>query len=186
MNNQAKKEWIIFNKIWKLREKQNFQKKEGRKFIGGLTIELLREEFLKLGLNVSNRDVFIEGLHNELDLIIAKANKNPIENLIYLPSDVLIVFEIKFRGSYGASQLKKTIKVFDSIKRINNKIECIYVTISERANYIYRLTTETLGYDCFELFTRQTDLENALKRNKMRITGDLDRLLGKIQKIACR
>ena len=49
-------EWSILNRTMELR-----QKTKCTKFVGALTIELLRKEIAKFGFNVSCRDVFIEG-----------------------------------------------------------------------------------------------------------------------------
>lgn len=37
------------------------KKTKCNKFVGVIATEILKEEFAKLGLNMSNRDVFIEG-----------------------------------------------------------------------------------------------------------------------------
>lgn len=169
-------EWTILNKILEMREKTRCTK-----FVGALTIELLRKELAKLEFNVSNRDVFIEGVTNELDLLIAKAGRQPKENLVYCPEDVLAVLEIKFRGSYGKTSVNKIREVFDFIKRLNKNIQCCYISVSENKNYKYRITKENLGYNCFELLTRDSSLESALERNGMRVTGDWDRLLNKLR-----
>ena len=147
----------VLNRILELREKLE----KSTKFVGSLTTELIRKELLKQGLNVSNRDVFIEGISNEFDLLILKPDSKPKENLLYNPNDVLSCLEIKFRGSYGENAINKIKNTFDKVKNINDKIKCIYLTISENRKYIYRITKEKLGnkYECFELFTRDTNLE---------------------------
>ena len=181
MKKEENIEWVILNKIFHLKESQ----KKSRKFIGALTIELIRTELLKCGFNVSNRDVFIRGISNELDLLILKPNVKPIENLLYLPNDILFCFEIKYRGSYGEKAVNDIKNNFDKIKNINDKIECIYLTISESRKYRYRVTPEKLGnkYECFELFTRDMELERALKNKKLKASGDWDKLLEKLKKL---
>lgn len=171
--------WLILHKILQMREKTRCTK-----FVGALTIELLRKEFAELELNVSNRDVFIEGVPNELDLLIAKADKNPEENLVYSSADVLAVLEIKFRGSYGKFSIEKIKDVFNSIKAANKKIECFYISISENRKYKHRITKKNLGYDCFEFFTRESNLESALKRGTIKPTGDWQRLLLRLKNLA--
>ena len=151
-----KTEWVILDKIWAMRKRTKC-----KKFVGALTIELLRKELVRLGFNVSNRDVFIEGIPYELDLVVAKSGKWPEENTVYYPDDVLAVLEMRFRGSYGRGSIDKVRRVFDSIKNANKKIECFYISISENKNYKYRVTRENLGYDCFEFLTRESNLESA-------------------------
>ncbi len=115
----------MLNKILELRKIQG----KSRKFIGALTTELIRTELLKQRFNVSNRDVFIEGIPNELDLLIVQAGKNLKEKIFYSPDDILVVFEIKFRGAYGEKQKNSIKEIFDNIKRKNENIECIINTI---------------------------------------------------------
>jgi len=165
----------ILNRILELREKQE----KSTKFVGSLTTELIRKELLRQGLNVSNRDVFIEGISNELDLLILKPDSKPKENLLYNPNDVLYCLEIKFRGSYTENGINRIKNTFDKVKNINDKIKCIFLTISENRKYKYRITKEKLGnkHECFELFTRDTTLEKALKSKTLKLTGDWDKFL---------
>ena len=95
-------EWLILHRIWDMRKKTKCHK-----FVGALTIELLRKELVKLGFNVSNRDVFIEGISYELDLLVVKSGKQPKENIAYCPDDVLAVLEIKFRESMAMVRLTR-------------------------------------------------------------------------------
>lgn len=164
-------EWTILNKILDYRKRTR-----STKFVGAMTIEVLRKEFMKLGLNVSNRDVFIERVPSELDLLVAKKGTNPEENLVYRPDDVLAVLEVKFRGSYGKSSVVKMKKVFDSIRAANKNIGCYYVSISENRRYKYRITKANLGYQCFEFFTRESNLESALRNRRIAPTGDWEKL----------
>jgi hypothetical protein len=171
-------EWTLLYEVLRLREKTRCTK-----FVGALTIELLREEFAKIGLNVSNRDVFIEGIPNELDLLIAKEGRYPQKHLVYSPADVLAVLEVKFRGSYGKTSIKNIKNVFTSITALNKSIQCLYISMSENRKYKYRITKENLGFDCFELLIRDSNLESALRRSTVKQTGDWKRLLLKLKSL---
>ena len=162
----------ILTNILSLREKTKCTK-----FAGAITIELLRKEFAELDLNVSNRDVFIEGVTNELDLLIAKKGAFAEADLVYDPDDVLAVLEVKFRGSYGKKNIDHIKAVFDSVTAANSRIKCFYLTISENRLYSHRATRTNLGYDCFELLTRDTNLESALKKELIKETGEWQKLL---------
>ena len=172
MSNQLD-EWRIFNEIDKLREEflNSLEFKELRKkkskFIGALTTEILRRELINLGFEGSNRDVFIEGCPYEIDLLILKKSETPQVNLLYAPHNILAVIEIKFNDSYGEKDPQRVKQVFVYITTKNPQLQCFYITISEVATYKYRIATETLGYACFELFTRKGDLELALKKKQM-------------------
>jgi hypothetical protein len=171
-------ERALLNQVLEMREKTKCTK-----FVGALTVELLRKEFLTLGLNVSNRDVYIEGIPNEVDLLICKHGALPKENLLYSVSDIRAVLEVKFRGSYGKSAIDNIRNVFDTITSANRNIECLYLTVSENRRYKYRTTKENLGYECFELLTRDTNLESALDKGTLKTTGDWQRLLLKLKSL---
>ena len=167
-----KKELKLLNKVMKFREEMR-----ATKFIGALTIELLRKELIKEGFNISNRDVFIRGIPYELDLIILKKGEKAQENLLYDPNQVLAVLEIKFRGIYSKKGVENIRRVFDSIKKINKEIKCIYLTISENTNYKYYPDEQKLGDFSFLLLERKTNLERAIEKGRLHITGDWDKLV---------
>ena len=148
-----------------------------RKFIGALTSELLRKEFIKIGFNVSSRDVFIEGVPYELDLIILKKRKKAQENLLYRPEEFVAVLEIKFRGIYSKEGIEHIKKVFGSIKGVSKEIKCIYLTVSENTNYKYYPDEQKLGDFSFLLLERKTNLERAIERGELYVTGDWDKLI---------
>ena len=170
------KERVLLDYILELRKKTFC-----RKFVGALTIELLKKEFAEFGLNVSNRDVFVEGVPNELDLLIAKKDAHAEANLVYNSDDVLAVLEVKFRGSYGKKNIDRIKAVFDSAIAANKNIECFYLTVSENSRYKHRATRAKLGYDCFELLTRDTNLESALKKDRIKETGEWQKLLERLK-----
>lgn len=173
----------ILNKIVSLR---NMYRRSGvisTKLVGALTVEVVRSKLAEKGFNLSHRNVFIEGVPYEIDLLVLKEkvpNNHIIYNIIYKPEDVKAVLEIKFRGVYGKTALEKIKKTFDSIDR---KIKCFYITVSENKNYKYRVTNKNLGYPVFELFTRTTTLERALKKRDMYPTGDWDRLIKALRRL---
>jgi len=167
-----KKELKLLNKIMKFREEMR-----ATKFIGALTTELLRKELIREGFNVSNRDVFIRGIPYELDLVILKKRARAQENLLYDSNQVLAVLEIKFRGIYSRDGVENIKRVFSSIKKVNKKIKCIYLTVSENTNYKYYPDEQKLGDFSFLLLERKTNLERAIEKRKLRITGDWNKLL---------
>lgn len=93
--------------------------------------------------------------------------------------------EIKYRSCYNGKSIENIKSVFEKIKNINDNIECIYLTVSENTKwkYRYKLITEEFGHDYFELLTRDTELERALEKNLLKITGVWDKLLEKILKV---
>jgi len=169
-------DWRILNAILSFKNKV-----EGTKYAGALTIELIKKELRAEGFNISNRDVFIEGVPHELDLLIAKEGRQPVENLLYLSDDVVAVLEVKLIGGFGKEAIQRTKEIFDTTKKVNNNIECFYVTVSERTNYKWRMTKENLGYECFELFSRDVNFEQALKKREIKATGQWIKLVSRLR-----
>ena len=85
--------------------------------MGSLTTELIRKELLKQGLNVSNRDVFIEGISNEFDLLILKPDSKP--------KDGFLVFEDKY---------KKILKIL-----LNSENDKVKQKSVELINYLLKM-----------------------------------------------
>ncbi len=173
----------LISKIMCYREKMKVDGKLSKKFIGAITVELLRKELMKKGFNVSNRDVFIDGVSNELDLLVLKNRERAKENLLYNSKQVIIVFEIKFRGIFSEEDIKNINKVFNSVKKIDKKIKCVYLTISENVRHRFYSEEKKLGDSPCFLFKRNTGLERAIKRNELKITGDWDKLIKLLNKI---
>jgi len=76
-----------------------------KKFTGSLTVEIIKDALSSTissnKIEISPRDVFIRGVPLEIDFLIAKKEAIAQNNLLYEPSDVLLVFEIKNLGSFG-------------------------------------------------------------------------------------
>ena len=124
---------------------QAFPKRGCKKFCGALTVEIIREHLEREGFPVSARDVFIEGLPVEIDLLITEAGIKPDHGILFKPEDVLVVFEIKFSGSYGEETRARLKGHFEEITAMHNHIRCAYVTVVERWTYKYKIDPEFLG-----------------------------------------
>lgn len=168
------KEIKIYEKINNLRRSQ---KVKSNKFLGAMTSEVIKEFLKKEGLNVSKRDCFIQGVSNEIDLMIVKQNAQSIFDSYYKSEDILCVFEIKFRGSYGKESIKHVRRTFENVKKVNPKIICIYLTIYENQNYKYRITKYNVKGEVFELFKLFTSMDSAIKRGIFHSSGDWNRLI---------
>ncbi len=164
----------------KMREKTD---KYPRKFIGALAIELIIKELKKEGFNLSNRDVFIFGSHNELDLVVLKKKQRARENLLYYPDQVFAVFEIKFNGIFTKNDISRVKKAFRSIKKLDKRIKCLYLAISENSNFVYYREEKKLGDKSFFLFLRNGSLEDAIKRGRIHKTDDWNRLVKILSKV---
>ena len=169
-----------------MKEKEIFDKIEGlrqpikiNKFLGAMTIEVIRQYLEKEGFKVSERDSFIEGVPNEIDLLILKKEVKPIFNSYYKHNDILAVLEIKFTGLFGNKDIVHISKMFESVKKMNNKIKCIYLTIYENQKYKYKATNENINGEVFELFKPNTDRVSAMKKGIFydSINGDWERLV---------
>jgi hypothetical protein len=89
--------------------------------------------------------VFIHGVPVEIDLLIAKSDAVPVDDLLYQPHEVLVAFEIKNSGSFGDSTIQRTRYCFDLIQNQNPKIRCAYVTLAERKGYLWAIDDATIG-----------------------------------------
>jgi|SRR3989344_107977 len=119
------------------------------KFKGAATVQVLRKYLSSKGFNVSDRDVYIKGVPNELDLLVLRKNVNN-SLIIYNPEDVIFVFEIKYGGT---TDLGTILIKYHRIIEKNNKINCAYVTILEQQSWTNRFTKETIGFDYFVFYT---------------------------------
>lgn len=123
-----------------------------KKFSGAITAELIREALLVEGFNISERDVFIDGIPIEIDLLITQKDSSPKNQIRYNPNDVLVALEIKSRGSFGKNSTRSILNNFEIIKQTQKTIQCIYITLSERKNYKWRATEENINAPVYTLF----------------------------------
>ena len=130
------------------------------KFSGALLAETVKSHLENEGFKVSNRDVFIQGIKNELDLLILKPNARSISNLCYDVNEVLAVLELKKRGAIGYQTRINVKNLFDTIVEMNSNIRCVYLTLTERKTYTFRVSEEELGHAVFELFPREKGIFN--------------------------
>ena len=122
-----------------------------RKFSGALTVELIRQRLKKIGIPVSPRDVFIKGVPIEIDLLIPKPGARPGHNIIYEPEDVVAVLEIKYRGAFSREARDATRDNFRKIKRHNERIQCIYLAVTETRGYKWAVYQKDLGFPAYTL-----------------------------------
>ncbi len=175
-------EWALLQQILEITKKfnnaENFPNgHKVKKLSGAIAVEVLRFVLSNLDIVVSNRDVYVANIPNELDLLILRPGSNPVCNLIYLPADVMAVLEVKYLGSFGYEALEKIKKDFETIHTKYPTIQCIYVTIWERETYSEAITDSNLGYRCFTIFTGPGDLEPSIKKGKARATGQWKELI---------
>lgn len=149
---------------------------KSKKFSGALMVEVLKSHLEKVGFSVSNRDVFVRGVKAEIDLLVIRKEAVSQYSLIYDPNDVVAAFEVKRSGSHGEQEVYNLKDTFDRIKEKNSDIFCCYITLKERKNYKYKITSEKLGHEAYTLFSYEREGEG-LKKNK----GEWDKLLGKLK-----
>jgi hypothetical protein len=147
------------------------------KYIGAVTVELIREALRNQGLTVSARDTFILGVPVEVDLILPRPDASCEHGLLYRPEDVLIALEIKNSGVYGADALDHIKQAFDLIRKGDPAIWCAYITLTERKGYKYAATSENIGASTYTLFWHNG---SSIGR-RYESTGDWERLLADIK-----
>jgi hypothetical protein len=140
------------------------------KFGGAATVEIVRQGLKEEGIPTSGRDVFIQGVPVEIDLIVPRRGAKPsLGGILYEPSQVAVALEIKKSGCYGKKSLTS---IRDNFKLLAAKgVCCVYLTLEERKTYRYKATTANLAARCFTLHWHQPDSE------PFNATKDWDRLL---------
>jgi hypothetical protein len=151
-----------------------------KKYSGALTIEVIKRELENQGIRTSPRDVFINGLNQEIDLIIPREEVKPEHGLLYQPQDVLVVFEIKKRGTVG-NAIETIRNTFNKVRALSPKIYCAYVTLSERKSFQQKVTTADLGPHA-SAFTL-TWYSGSGKNSTPTSTCDWDKLIEKLREI---
>ena len=141
-----------------------------RKFGGAATVEIVRQGLREEGISTSARDVFVNGVPVEIDVIVPRRGAKPsLGEILYEPSEVAVALEIKKSGSYGEKSLKSTRDNFKLLAETG--VRCAYVTLEERQTYLYKGTEANLGAPCFTLHWHQPESE------PFRATEDWDRLV---------
>jgi|SRR5271157_66084 len=145
------------------------------KFSGAMTVELIKRVLADEGICTSARDVFIQGIPFEIDLIVPHPGEKPTLGLLYEPQQVAAALEIKKMGLFGEQTLQTIQKNFNQLRGL--KVACAYVTLEDRKSYRYKATEENLGgFPCFTLaWHKVTD-------GPVEDTHDWDRLLTFIRK----
>jgi hypothetical protein len=149
-----------------------------KKLLGAATAQTIRMHLIKHGFNVSQRNVYIKGIPNEFDLLLLKRGVSN-HMLIYPPDEILAVFEVKFRGSFGRPTIDGLIDVCKKIKDANRKISCLYITVLEGKTYKNKVTYANSGWNTFEMFYYKGDIVTGPKED----TKDWYKLLKYIKKI---
>jgi hypothetical protein len=76
------------------------------KFGGAATVEIVRKALAEEKIPTSARDVFVNGLPVEIDLIIPRRGAKPsLGGILYEPPQVALALEIKKSGLYGKESL---------------------------------------------------------------------------------
>ncbi len=149
------------------------------KFVGAITVETIKRALENHNIFTSPRDVFIKGIPIEIDLLIHKRGVVPDNGILYKSQDVISVLEIKNLGSFGETTVNNIKKNFQRIKQLNNKIYCIYVTLTERKGYRWAISEENIGFPSYTLFWHY----GSGKNYKIEPTGDWKKLLEDINKL---
>ncbi len=167
------------------RAKEDFYEKiigrKGSKYSGALTVEVIKRELENQGIRTSPRDVFINGLKIEIDLIIPRKGVEPEHGILYRPQDVLGVLEIKNAGSFGEKTIETVRNNFIKVRKLNPNIYCAYVTLSERKSFKKKVTSTNLGHHA-SAFTL-TWYSGSGKNSAPTSTGDWEKLVGKLRSV---
>jgi hypothetical protein len=161
--------------------KRKFGTKCG-KYAGAVCAESIRAALRQHGVAASSRDVFIDGVPIEIDLVVPRPRAVAEHGLLYQPEDVLVAIEIKNSGSFGNATIETTSRTFATIRRKDSRISCVYVTLAERKGFRFAVTNENVGASAFTLFEHN----GASKNREYKATGDWGRLIAHLSVLARR
>lgn len=138
------------------------------KFAGAATVEIVKQALADEELPTSVRDVFIQGLPVEWDLVVPRPSAQPsLNGLLYEPVNVACALEIKLSGLHGKADAPRIAYNFERARALG--VSCAYVTLGERKSYLHKASEENLN---FPIFTITWHTANTLTD-----TGDWGRLL---------
>jgi len=142
------------------------------KFAGAAAVEIMKQALAEEGISTSVRDVFIQGLPVEIDIIVPYARVEPLLNgLLYQPMHVACALEIKLSGLHSKGDVPSLTRKFERAKALG--VHSAYVTFGERQSYRHKASEEILRFPCFTL-TWHT-------KNTLTDTGDWPRFLTHIR-----
>jgi hypothetical protein len=147
-----------------------------KKFAGAVTIELLKVCLQRNGIQTSARDIYIEKVPLEIDLLIPKPGAVARYGILYRAEDVLVAFEVKKLGSFGGETINETRRDFELICAANPSIRCAYVTLTERLGFKHALTDENLKHRAFTFFWHRGS-----KDLTYQASGDFEKLVRWLQ-----
>jgi hypothetical protein len=160
--------------------KQSFGSKCS-KYAGAICAELIKQSLSLHGISTSARDVFIEGVPIEIDLLIPHNGVVPKNGVLYRADDVLVVLEIKNSGVFDKETLPRIRQNFELIQSKNQNIVCVYVTIAELKGYRYAATSDNIGFAAYTLFLHNHSPSN----RKYEATGQWAKMLEDLRNITC-
>ncbi len=120
-----------------------------RKFVGAVAAEILKDALANEDIPTSPRDVFVQGVPIEIDILVPRKGAKPSLGLLYTQAQVAAALEVKNSGSYGKNALEKMKENFKQMQKAG--IPCAYVSFEERKSYKWRATPDRIGAPCFTL-----------------------------------
>ena len=143
----------ILDEVKKISQKlSNVSARQRTKFTGALTIEIVRDQLIRIGLPVSSRDIYIQGHSSEFDLAVVRDNAEPMYGILYEPEDVAAIIEVKYSGVYSKEAPETIKQLFDRVHKRNPHIVCVYLSVCENPSIKYRIMPNTLGHPAFTLY----------------------------------
>jgi hypothetical protein len=131
------------------------------KLTGALAAEVVRQHLRLDGFPVSQRNVFIRGLPSELDLLVTSPGAQPEHDLIYEPTDVRAVLEIKYSGIYDRDVVPRLRECFAMVRSKCERVFCACVVIYERKGFRFAANATDLGDPVYTLHWWTGQRENA-------------------------
>lgn len=143
-----------------------------RQFSGAVCVNLLKSVIQEQGISTSEKDVFIQDIPIEVDLLIVKPNSKPLYGLLWKPEDVIAALEVKKAGTISEDGIVKTNSDFGRIRTYHPHIKLLFVTFSEIRSKVSMIKRSD---ESFTFFIR--------RNGKYSATGDYERFLSVISEL---
>jgi len=140
-----------------------------RQFSGAVCVNLLKEVMSENGICTSEKDVFIQDVPVEVDLLIIRPGTKPLHGLLWNPDDVIAAFEVKKSGTISEKGTVKTNSDFGRIRTYHPHIKLFFITFSEIRSKVAAIKRSD---ESFTFFIR--------RNGKYSDTGDYERFLSVI------
>lgn len=150
-----------------------------KKFLGDVSCRViqfyLNRIINNIHLKVVGPNVYINGIWNEIDLLIVKSGSDPTPMTSMYQEDIIAAIEVKTNAKFDNKTIEEQLKIFDRIKALHSGIDCLYVAI-HGSNNAYKKIKEELNKKGYGAFVFENENTQAY------FAGEFEDLINRIKK----